>query len=84
MFVESVLRYGLSKAPGGGIRPSFQAFVLQPKRGKTESLRKALASLYSGPGGFISDSDSDMIVPGAGTGDFYPYVSVAIELEAPV
>ena len=57
---------------------------MQAKRGKAEALRKALGNLYSGPGGFVADNDSDMVVPGASSGDFYPYVSLTIELEAPV
>jgi len=84
LFVESVLRYGLSKTAAGGIGPSFQAYIMQPKRGKLESLRKTLDSLYGGAGGFgAADQDADMVVPGVGTGDFYPYVYLTIELEAP-
>jgi len=84
VFVESVLRYGLSRSPSGGIGPSFQAVAILPKRGKAEGLRKALGSFCSASGSFVSESDSDMIVPGAGIGDFYPYVYLTIELEAPV
>ena len=56
--------------------------MLQPKRGKQEAMRKVLSRLYQ-TGAAMSDADAEMVVPGAGSGDFYPYVSLNIELEAP-
>jgi V-type H+-transporting ATPase subunit C len=81
LFVESVLRYGLSKTLTGGVGPSFQSFVMQPKKGKAEPLRKALGSLFES--GFSAEADAEVVVPGAGTGEFYPYVYLTIDLEAP-
>ena len=51
VFVESVLRYGLTpKATGmgAGPGPNFQSVLLQPKKGKEDHLHKALCSLYGG------------------------------------
>jgi len=74
LFVESCMRYGLS--PTGA--PNFKAYLLQPKKGKAELLRKDLASLYSTPGSLL-DGDDDLAVPGA-TGEFFPYVYTAISI----
>jgi len=79
VFVESCMRYGLTTSGGGARRPNFKAFLLQPKKGKTEVLRKDLAKLYSKPGSLL-DGDDDMMVPGA-TGEFFPYVYVPISLD---
>jgi len=80
VFVECVLRYGLSPGYGGGMAPNFKAFLLQPKKGQTEKLRKVLAGLYSGNAAMIGDGDEETVIPGA-TGEFYPYVYTSIETE---
>jgi len=80
IFVESCMRYGLTTGAGGTRRPNFKAFLLLPKRGKGEFLRKDLAKLYAKPGSLLDDAD-DMMVPGATTGEFYPYVYVPICLD---
>ena len=77
VFVESVLRYGLVSTFQQGMVPNFKAFLLQPKKGKTEALRKALATLYSSTAALL-DGEEEGVVPGA-TGEFYPYVYTAIE-----
>ena len=59
--------------------PNFKAFLLQPKKGKAEYLRKALGALY-GDGATGGDGDEEMVVPGA-QGEFYPYVYTLIETE---
>ena len=81
VFVESVLRYGLTAATygGGGTQPNFTAYVLQPKRGKKEALRKALHTLYGGGEKDEGMDEEEAVVPGAGIGEFFPYVSVALE-----
>jgi len=80
VFTESVLRYGLSTMYGQmGTVPNFKAFLLQPKKGKSEQLRKALAALY-GDGATGGDGEEEMVVPGA-QGEFYPYVYTLIETE---
>ncbi|KAL3925917.1 MAG: hypothetical protein SGPRY_003537 [Prymnesium sp.] len=88
IFVESVLRYGL-KGSADGMRPDFKAFMVAPKRGKQEQLRKLLASIshfplrYGGSANMVEDGgEADAAVPGA-IGEFYPYVSVSVET-APV
>ncbi|KAL1504843.1 hypothetical protein AB1Y20_008614 [Prymnesium parvum] len=82
IFVESVLRYGLKSSPDG-MRPDFKAFILAPKRGKAEALRKLLGVMYGGSANMLEDGgEADAAVPGA-VGEFYPYVNVAIET-APV
>jgi len=78
IFVESVLRYGLTTSYQSGMVPNFKAFLLQPMKGKAETLRKVLGTLYGG--GMAGDGEEEMVVPGA-TGDFYPYVYTAIETE---
>lgn len=80
IFVESVLRYGLTTNYSSGMGPNFKAFLLQPKKGMTEKLRKVLATLYGGAGSLAGDGDEEMVVPGA-TGEFYPYVYTSIETE---
>ena len=40
IFVESVLRYGLTATYAQGMVPNFKSFILQPKKGKAEALRK--------------------------------------------
>jgi len=83
IFAESVLRYGL-KAAGGGMRPNFKSYIVVPKRGKAEALRKLMAGLYGGSAVMIDgEADADGAVPGAG-GEFYPYVSVSIETAPPM
>jgi len=77
VFVESVLRYGLAGRGGG---PNFHAFLLQPKKGKEQALHNALGKLYGGTAAAFDEDDA--VVPGA-VGDFYPYVFVPINLEAP-
>lgn len=80
IFVESVLRYGLAPSSyGRDMNPNFKAFLLQPVKGKTELLRKALSSLYSAGGaGAMMEGEEESVVPGA-TGEFYPYVYTSIE-----
>jgi V-type H+-transporting ATPase subunit C len=80
VFCESVLRYGLSPGFGGGMSPNFKAFLLHPKKGVGEKLRKVLAGLYSGNAEMIGDAEEETVIPGA-TGEFYPYVYTAIETE---
>ena len=82
IFVESVLRYGLTQGYGGGMSPNFKAFLLHPKKGVSEKLRKALATLYAKSSAMIDDADGgeDSVIPGA-TGEFYPYVYTSIETE---
>jgi len=80
VFVESVLRYGLSHARAGG-GPNFHAFLLQPKKGKEQALHTALGKLYGGVAAQFEEDDVGA-VPGA-AGDFYPYVFVPVNLEAP-
>ena len=112
VFVESVLRYGLTpKATGGmgaGPGPNFQSVLLQPKKGKEDHLHKALCSLYGGGSAINIDvrnpsappsappttppfappshlallQEDETPVPGA-TGEFYPYVFVQMDTEAP-
>jgi V-type H+-transporting ATPase subunit C len=76
VFVESVLRFGL-RPTMGDMMPNYKACFIQPKKGKTEQLRKALATLF--PGAMV-DGEEESSVPGA-TGEFYPYVYTAIETE---
>ncbi len=83
IFVESVLRYGLTSSRTGAMRPNFQSFVLVPKKGKVELLRKALLELYSTSSVFDSE-ELETSVPGAGAGEFYPYVSVNVPTEPAV
>ena len=71
-----VLRYGLSPAA----RPDFHAFLLQPMKGKEQPLHNALSQLYGGSAAQFDEDDA--VVPGA-IGEFYPYVFVPINLEAP-
>jgi len=75
VFVESCMRFGLVTGRDGARRPNFKSYLLLPKKGRSEALRKDLAKLYSTAGAFL-DGDDDM-VPGA-TGTFYPYVDVPI------
>jgi hypothetical protein len=81
IFVESVLRYGLTTSLRNPGRPNFVSFLVQPKKGKTEMLRKELAAIYGGGSAInISEGDEETVVPGA-TGEFFPYVCTAIEAE---
>ena len=80
VFVESVLRYGLTTDYQRGMVPNCKAFLLQPKKGVTEKLRKSLAALYGGANSLAGDAEEEMVVPGA-TGEFYPYVSTDIVTE---
>ena len=81
IFTESVLRYGLAQT-ASGVGPHFHAFLMHPKRGKADALRKVMGSLYNVPGGMIADEE--VVVPGVGPGEFYPYVYVTLDLEAPM
>jgi len=78
VFVESCMRYGLSRTAAGSV-PNFKALLLQPKKGKAEVVRKELAKLYATPGSLL-DGDDDMAVPGA-TGEFFPYVYTPISID---
>jgi V-type H+-transporting ATPase subunit C len=78
IFVESVLRYGLSPNVG----PNFKAFLLQPKKGKEEALHKALKGLYGGGHAADFEGEDETAVPGA-TGEFYPYGFCTIDTEVP-
>ena len=80
VFVESVLRYGLTNNFNSGMVPNFKAYLLQPKKGKGEQLRKVLAGLYGGGLGGGGEAEEEMVIPGA-TGEFYPYVYTPIETE---
>ncbi len=91
LFVESVLRYGLSSGPlmsrggaggfgGQQIQPNFQAFFIMPKKGKLDALRKVLGELYGSSSADL-DLDDNVVVPGAGGGEFFPYVSLSLALE---
>jgi len=80
VFVEAVLRYGLSPGYGGGMAPNFKAYLLQAKKGKSEQLRKVLGGLYSGNAAMIGDGEEESVIPGA-TGEFYPYVYTSIDTE---
>uniref|UniRef100_A0A7S2IAX8 V-type proton ATPase subunit C n=1 Tax=Haptolina brevifila TaxID=156173 RepID=A0A7S2IAX8_9EUKA len=76
VFVESVLRFGLRPTMGDMI-PDYKSCFIQPMKGKTEQLRKALSGLF--PGAMI-DGEEESSVPGA-SGEFYPYVYTCIETE---
>lgn len=78
LFVESCMRYGLSRTSSGSA-PNFKALLLQPKKGKAEVVRKELAKLYATPGSLL-DGDDDIAVPGA-TGEFFPYVYTPISID---
>jgi len=80
VFVEAVLRYGLSPGYGGGMAPNFKAYLLQAKKGRSEQLRKVLGGLYSGNAAMIGDGEEESVIPGA-TGEFYPYVYTSIDTE---
>jgi len=79
VFVESVLRFGLTATYAQGMVPNFKSFLLQPKKGKSETLRKALAAMYSGSAAMM-EGEEESVAPGAG-GEFYPYVYTLIETE---
>jgi hypothetical protein len=83
VFVESVLRYGLTNSYNKGMVPNFKSFLLVPKKGKSENLRKALAGLYTSAAALLGEGEEETVVPGA-TGEFYPYVYVPIETEPQV
>jgi len=78
VFVESVLRYGLKSQYQKGMIPNFKAFIIQPKRGKSDQLRKLMATMYGGSSAMMEGDDSESTVPGAG-GEFFPYVSVNVD-----
>ena len=69
VFVESVLRYGLTpKATGGmgaGPGPNFQSVLLQPKKGKEDHLHKALHALYGGGSAINIDVRTPLRTPSA-------------------
>jgi len=80
-FVETILRYGLP--------PDFQAYVIDHKPKFREKLRSELKKLYAHLGN-SSMMDDDMTgneqlqgmgMAGIVTGDFFPYVSLDINLE---
>lgn len=91
IFVESCMRYGLSLQPKKAYQntvtgktessrePNFKAYLLQPKKGKAESLRRDLAKIYTTSSLLDQDDDAAM-VPGA-SGEFYPYVYVPITID---
>jgi V-type H+-transporting ATPase subunit C len=83
VFVESVLRYGLAKV-ANQMLPNFDAYILAPKKGKTEALRKTLTSSYGGASAMLDDGGDDSAAPGMGGGEFYPYVYVPIETQPPM
>lgn len=60
VFVESVLRFGMP--------PRFAAFIIQPKAGSPQNLRKALADIL-GKGAPVTE------VAGGDDEEYYPYVS---------
>jgi len=79
IFVESVLRYGLTETYSKGMVPNFKAFFIQVKKGRADLLRKALSAVYAvGASGKMMEGEDEAIVPGA-TGEFYPYVYTSIE-----
>mmetsp|Transcript_29987 Transcript_29987/g.69785 ORF Transcript_29987/g.69785 Transcript_29987/m.69785 type:complete len:401 (+) Transcript_29987:71-1273(+) len=67
VFVESVLRYG--------VPPQFAAFIIQPKAGQTQQMRKALADIFGKQGG---PGIEDKMAEAADDGEeYYPYVSLS-------
>ena len=79
IFVESVLRYGLTETYSKGMVPNFKAFFIQVKKGRADLLRKALSAVYAvGASGKMMEGEDEAVVPGA-TGEFYPYVYTSIE-----
>lgn len=82
VFTESVLRFGLTTSYQQGMVPNFKAFLLQPKKGSSEKLRKVLGALYASADSspVAAEGEEEMVVPGA-QGEFYPYVYTAIETE---
>lgn len=80
-FVETILRYGLP--------PNFQAYVIDHKPKFREKLRGELKKLYAhlGNSSMMEDDKSGnealqgMGMAGIITGDFFPYVSLDINLE---
>ena len=73
-------RYGLT-ASYSAMQPNFKAFLLVPRKGKGEALRKALSAVYAGSSADLMEGgDEETVVPGA-TGEFYPYVYASIETE---
>jgi hypothetical protein len=61
-----------------GMTPNFKAFLLQPKKGKSEALRKALGAVFGGSAAMVGEGEEEIVVPGA-QGEFYPYVYTAID-----
>jgi hypothetical protein len=47
-------------------------------RGKSDQLRKLMATMYGGSSAMMEGDDSESTVPGAG-GEFFPYVSVNVD-----
>lgn len=81
IFIESVLRYGLTTYRGKGMAPNMQAVMLQPKKNRMDALRKTLAGLFATGEKVVDDSHDEVAIPGAGSAEFYPYVSVTLTLE---
>jgi len=76
VFVESVLRYGLPT--------NFQAMLLLPNKNRQTRLRKALHELYghlSSKSIFGKEKDEDEHIGGFEQENFYPYVSLEINLD---
>merc|ERR1712087_170745 len=64
VFVESCMRFGLITDRSGVRRPNFQSYLLMPKKGKAEVLRKDLAKLYTTAGSFLDGDIDSAMVPG--------------------
>lgn len=77
-FVETILRYGLP--------PNFQVFLIEIKPKQLEKLRTSLKRLYANLDSSLADEDTshDTIVTSGMAGlsdDFYPYVSLDLNLQ---
>ncbi|EOD09662.1 vacuolar H+-ATPase, sector V1,subunit C [Emiliania huxleyi CCMP1516] len=83
VFIESVLRYGLTSYRGQGMAPNMQAVMLTPAKGKMDALRKTLGSLFATSASLMDEGGDEVAVPGA-AGEFYPYVSVSVSVFPPV
>lgn len=83
VFIESVLRYGLTNYRDRGMAPNMQAVMLTPAKGKMDALRKTLGSLFATSASLMDAGGDEVTVPGA-SGEFYPYVSVSVSVFPPV
>jgi len=77
VFVEAVLRYGLEEGP------NYQYCLVQPKKGNDVRVRKTLATLYANlnhnlDGTGNKEEDDELL--NSQFGEFYPYVSVTVDL----